>query len=869
MPKTKAKPVSASSHQTLGNRSIYNKWITCGKNAEETARQLVLGKSGARQVRRAVEQHEQEQAGTRDVAPAKGRTPMMDVKALYNLKRRAEQEKRELHIIRPNLLECKRLILVERKKMLVRLKKVEHVDLCDETLRNYPMDEKTELKYINIIWPEKNKSRGAAENREAKKWEIRNFISCAAVAGSVFDTTNPDCIITNDAFAVYLDENGKMEMTYAAEGSSQVMHEQHLSIGTKNKKFVAKAKLPVFGSIAMSGWLISLIAEVWDASLHAAADGSGRVVINGLDPTDPTDFLSATTFECRIAHGTPHEYVMYEMYSKVIIPKSVRHKQNVMSEATLARSSAATFALAKSASLPPVVTAAPAAVAGAAVAGAAVAATSVRSSEVEGLRQSAAAVSGSSHTLRASSRSRAAAADAAADPALPARRSRSEEEAGSDSDSDVRDEKAGPWVGLPTEFDLCMCMDGDSPCLSAILDEERMALYIDPTHRNGRPSLQKLCTLQKSRWGVVNILKWAAGCSLVHSPNDVARCHLMARTVLKKSEPLTRDQCAPGLWACKERLEASDIPPDRIRSFWHLLSNLPAAASEAFRPRIVRDGWQTCGYYPFTPLLLMSRCTLWLRSVEDGGLSAAEKMAVLNGLPALKLIAQEHGRVSDAEIDAAFTFLSRYSTGLTSDLGDLATNRDRCALLVHPEYFASKKASAAAAREKNPALRQPRGKTKVVRARQKWEAYDERSNRCHLWEIEAQLTMRGVPKGYATTKPAMLLLWQTHSAMPDLRPVAGTAAHAALGFQLIINDDDEVVDSSAPAAAGGGGQPAAGGAIAAAPAAALVALTGVQIQAAALAPLPPASKMRVCSACKIPGHQKGSRKCPKSIGVHK
>jgi hypothetical protein len=291
----------------------------------------------------------------------------------------------------------------------------------------------------------------------------------------------------------------------------------------------------------------------------------------------------------------------------------------------------------------------------------------------------------------------------------------------------------------------------------------------------------------------------------------------------------------------------------------------------------VRDGWQTCGYYPFTPLLLMSRCTLWLRSVEDGGLTATEKMAVLNGLPALKLIAQEHGRVSDAEIDAAFPFLSRFPTGLTSDLGDLATNRDRCALLVHPEYFASKKASAAAAREKNPALRQPRGKTKVVRARQKWEAYDERSNRCHLWEIEAQLTMRGVPKGYATTKPAMLLLWQTHSAMPDLRPPSGSDAAAALSYQVIYREDGDAVDSSAPAAAGGGGAAAAvarlaaGGASAAAPAAALVPFTAAPSTALVQSQAAPVqiSKVRLCSACKLAGHQKGSSKCTKSTGVNK
>lgn len=260
-------------------------------------------------------------------------------------------------------------------------------------------------------------------------------------------------------------------------------------------------------------------------------------------------------------------------------------------------------------------------------------------------------------------------------------------------------------MGSAAEFDLCCCMDGDSPCLTAILDETKMRAWTDPNHPAGRPSLQNLCVKMKSRWGIVSILKWAAGCSLVMSPNDVGKGHAMARTVLKTCDAVPISMCSPGLLACKARLDASSIPADRKRSFWQLLSNMPVVASEAFRPRLTRAGWTKCGYYPFVPLLLMKRCTLWLRSVVDGGLTEQEKLSVLNGLPAMQEIAVQHGRVSDEEIESAFPFLSRYPTDLKSDLGHLATNRDRCALLVHSDYFASRARSAAAALAKNPALR--------------------------------------------------------------------------------------------------------------------------------------------------------------------
>ena len=362
-------------------------------------------------------------------------------------------------------------------------------------------------------------------------------------------------------------------------------------------------------------------------------------------------------------------------------------------------------------------------------------------------------------------------------------------------------------------------------------------------------------------------MKWAAGCSLVHSPNDVSKCHLMARMVLKQSTGLPLAQCSPGLKACKARLEATNIPMDRKRSFWQLLSNLPTAASEAFRPRIVRDGWNMCGYYPFCPLLLLSRCTLWLRNVEDGGLTAAEKMSVLNGIPALRAIAKQHGRVSDAEMEAAFPFLRRYPTELASDLGHLATNRDRCALLVHPVYFASRAISAAAAIAANPNLRKPK-KSAVIqsRPRQKWEAYDDRSKRCASWEIEAQLAMRGVPKGYAIKKESLLSLWHKNSALPDIRQAVRPAPDAsapALGFEIRLQDSP-----SRTAAISGGvtgranaqdlpvrqvlprpNSPVRGNA-----------------QPAARASQTPAP-IRHCSVCGQTGHRADSSKCPKAAGV--
>ena len=265
MPKAKAKPKAVPK---LGPRFIHDRWVACDRNAEETARVLNLGKSGARTVRRAVTVFQEQQQGTRDVAPKRGRAPILDVQGLTNLKKLAERAKREQHIIRPELEDCKRYLLEERKKMLVfRLKRIERMELCDPQLRNFPVSAEVELKYIHKIWPEQNKSREATDNREKKKAQLRNFISACAVGGVVFDDTNPECIITHDSFAVYLDEKGRLRKTYAAAGSSQDMRGSNLSIGAKSKPGLAEAaaKLPCHSSIAMSGKLIALICEIWDS----------------------------------------------------------------------------------------------------------------------------------------------------------------------------------------------------------------------------------------------------------------------------------------------------------------------------------------------------------------------------------------------------------------------------------------------------------------------------------------------------------------------------------------------------------------------------------------------------------------------------
>ena len=296
-----------------------------------------------------------------------------------------------------------------------------------------------------------------------------------------------------------------------------------------------------------------------------------------------------------------------------------------------------------------------------------------------------------------------------------------------------------------------------------------------------RPFLQTIRELiDTGIWGRVCLLKWAAGCSMTQSPNDVGKTHFILRNFVKwqskkgaqKTVALTFNQCPPGLQAQYVYLHSADIAitAARKRGFWRLLSNLPSAAAEAFRERVVKSSWSLCGYYPLNTFTILDRCTLWKRAAADGGLTVEEKQLVFAVIPRLQEIAYSHGRVSDLEMLELLPFLSRYPTDLRHDLADLAVNRDRCCLVIHDSYLTERVRASAAAHAADPSLRAPkRSKKQAAEVRVPYESWTPQSHRCTIKDIKEQLSMRGVALGRAKDKSALLALWETNSLLPDKR----------------------------------------------------------------------------------------------------
>jgi hypothetical protein len=829
----------------IGDRLVYEEWLKNKKSNRQTAKVLQKGDPKAyptrKQVADAVTRHENGTSAefwTKKQKSNVGRLPVLDEIAIRILVDEEEERKRANVIVRLKTAECHEAIYRERYNMVVRLGYETSLATFDPL--KYAVSERKLCEYRQLIWPETKNSKPVTAARERAKAEIRNAISCVAVAGSVFKRTNPSCILTSDHLACYLDKHSQIQLTHAAEGSQAAMRKQGLSIGCAADEFDSEGnvKLPCHCTFTKAGESVSVIAEIWDDQLRVDADGA-KVKIYALDPTDADDFLSATSFTAYIAYGTPHDLVMWEMYSKVILPKGNLIRNRVRALACMQRQSRVGAAFGAAPSVAP-------------VREASVSSASSKRSKSALSAVSANSVGVNAYSLRSTdcftpklstetptarsamstgARARFAAPelDQVFQPApgvlqsrlievlhsynsvnssqLPAavpshsssrsssnsnggrrKRQRSPEGYVSDNaDVDVVDTSQGTWVNDPSEFDLVLALDGDSAPLSAFLEVAKMRSFKDKKHPAGRHTLKEL--IDTKLWGAVSLLKWAAGTSMLQSPNDAGKAHPIFRTHIKgkkgkPTKPLNFDDCPPGLQEEHRRLQLTDITPNRKRGFWRLLSNLPGAVAEAFRPRVIKNSWYLCGYYPLSEKMILDKCTLWRRLDTAGGLSDAEKMAVLAAIPRFQDIAAANGRVSDAEMEEALPFLRRYPVEkLAYDLADLAINRDRCCLILHDRYLPERALASAAAHAANADLRRPKARKPAAAENEdaEYEAFSKTSRRCTIPEIKHQLEIRGVVMGHAKTKDALLQLFKDNSDLPDRRNSARVVPAAAVG----------------------------------------------------------------------------------------
>jgi len=150
--------------------------------------------------------------------------PVLDAQAIKTLQDEEAARKQEERVIRLTTEECNTDIMRERCKMVVR--RGMETSLATFDPMKYKVSEKKLKEFRNKIWPEQRNSKPVTDAREKSKAQIRNAISCAVVAGSVFRRTNPACIVTSDHMACFIDKHNRIAMTHAADGSQADMRKK-------------------------------------------------------------------------------------------------------------------------------------------------------------------------------------------------------------------------------------------------------------------------------------------------------------------------------------------------------------------------------------------------------------------------------------------------------------------------------------------------------------------------------------------------------------------------------------------------------------------------------------------------------------------
>ena len=232
----------ADKFHTFGDRVIRDKYVEMGHDAVNTSKHFCAEAAAMRppkqgpnrhMVKKAFDRHENNEtldylARKRTREWERGRLPALDEVGIQAIKAEAERAKRENRILRPSREEAWARIKKERLDMVVRRGVESALDVFDHS--KYDLSERTMHSLAKLCYPEQRFSKHGTTRREAAKGEIRNALSNLAVAGSVFKHTNPDCIVTTDHMAVYIDNSDKLALTFAAAGSQESMRQQGLPL---------------------------------------------------------------------------------------------------------------------------------------------------------------------------------------------------------------------------------------------------------------------------------------------------------------------------------------------------------------------------------------------------------------------------------------------------------------------------------------------------------------------------------------------------------------------------------------------------------------------------------------------------------------
>ncbi len=590
------------------------------------------------------------------------------------------------------------------------------------------LDGRTYAAILDAVLPErKSTSKQLGQGRIDAQAIPHNAISCCAMVEATFNDTAKECIFSSDMFTLYIDPTtSKAELVRCPEGTLAALREQKLTPGFEergDKLHLGKCALPTFATFDPNGDVLNMFLFFIDRNVPYPADGKYDVYPLESDGSHRNPIRNARLFAVVIPYEFKEDRFMHQMWTDVIIPKTETRCLDLMRlvlQGTLQKIGAPT-----------------------------------PSPSVSSHSQTT-----QSHRDLANSSSHSVPEVAGHAPAAPY-----------DINAELRKKMLSDPSWCSHLRNPVHCQDGDNPNINAIMSSEKMAKY-------GLRSISEICA--SKTFIKIRFLKWAAGCSFLQSPNDVAACHRSVKqetgagsamqTVSVKMDELSRP-VAKFIQDVMVNGVGKGIDAPRKKSMIAYVARAKAIFSRSFNVATLQEGWAACGYFPRNYRRIMSKWTGWTQLTRTQG------QQILDAIPEFALKSSENnaGRLDDSVINAKFTFLPVP----VRNVADLGITRDRVCQINAIGYLPARDEHGAARVEK-----QTKNAAKALSSAAKIPTdLVPYGPGCQMWNKQAvlvQLELRRVkdPTFHfkSTSQVSVLIdIWRIY----DARTTAGGGAAAA------------------------------------------------------------------------------------------
>jgi hypothetical protein len=512
------------------------------------------------------------------------------------------------------------------------------------------LDVRTYEKILDAVVPdEKITTKQLGQGRIDAQTIPHNAITCCALVEATFNNTAKECIFSSDMFTLYIDPtSAKAELVRCPAGTLAALREQKLTPGFEergDKLHLGKCALPTFATFDPNGDVLCIFLLFIDKNVPHPDDGKYEIYPMETDGGHRNPIRNATLFAAVIPYEFDEEKFMHQLWTHVIIPKTETRCLDLMRMHLQGK-------------LQKIRTPTPSP------------ALSIQESE-------------SANLANTSSRSL---------PDVPGHVPRAPM---SDLNEELRSKMLQDPSWCSHYRNPVHCMDGDNPNINAIMSSEKMAKY-------GLKSISELCAAK--RLIKMRFLKWAAGCSYLESPNDVASCHrdvkkqTGAGSAMQTVSVDMKELAGPVAKFIQDVMvqgAGKGIDAARKKSMIAYAARAKAIFSRSFNVGCLQEGWAACGYFPRNYRRIMSKWSGWTQ------LTPTQGKQILDAIPVLAAKSSENnaGRLDDSFINSKFSFLMTPPL----NVADFGIPRDRVCQINATGYLPSRDEHGAARVEKEAA----------------------------------------------------------------------------------------------------------------------------------------------------------------------